>query len=78
VWHDNIARGDHECVEGVMESECALADSNAFIFEGNMHCDDTDTYISDSNMLIADSSSSSSSSSSSIMRIADSNVLCRY
>jgi hypothetical protein len=55
MWHDNIARGDHECVEGVMESDCALADSNEFNAESNMHCD-TDTYISDSNMHIADCS----------------------
>jgi len=47
VWHDNIAKGDHECVERVMESDSALADSNAFIADSNMHCD-TDTYISDS------------------------------
>jgi cellulase/cellobiase CelA1 len=87
VWHDNIAKGDHECVEGVMESDCAHADSrpNAFIAESNLHCD-TDIYISDSYMRIADSSSSSSSNSSSSssssssgsMCIADSNVLRRY
>lgn len=58
MWHDSIARGDHECVEGVMESNCALADSNTFIAESNMHCD-TDAYVSDSNMCIAGSSSSS-------------------
>ena len=71
MWHDNIAMCDHECVEGAVESDCALADSNAFIAESNMHCD-TDAYISDSNMCIASSSSSSS------MCIADSKVLCRY
>jgi len=47
VWHGSIAKGDHECMEGVMEYDCALADSNAFIADSNMHCD-TDRYISDS------------------------------
>jgi hypothetical protein len=52
MWHDNIVWGDHECVEEVMESDCAFADSNAFIAESNVHCD-TDTCLSDSYMRIA-------------------------
>jgi hypothetical protein len=65
VWHDNIARGDHENVEGVVEYDCALADhNNAFIAETDVHCV-TDTYISDGNMSIAGSSTNNSSSSSS-------------
>jgi len=72
VWHDNIARDDHECVEGVMESDCALADSNAFIAESNMHCDtDTDAYVSDSNMCIAGGSSSMCIAGSSSSSCAD-------
>jgi hypothetical protein len=83
VWHENIARGDHEYLEGVMESDCALVDhNNALYAESNVHCD-TDTYISDGNMCIAGSSSnnnnsSSTSSSSSGIWIADSNMLYRY
>ena len=75
MWHDNFARGDHDCVEGVMESNCALADSDAFAAESNVHCD-TDTYISESNKCIADSSSSICIADN--MYIADSNMLCGY